>query len=74
MKDAKKIITELKKRSEKTTDKEESKSLLNEAKNMVEKYDVKAEDCQSIPVCYDTTVQRCDETNFCCIVNKIDAE
>lgn len=38
MKDAKKIIAELKKRSEKTTDKEESKSLLNEAKNMVEKY------------------------------------
>ena len=38
MKDAKKIITELKKRSEKTTDKDESKSLLNEAKIMVEKY------------------------------------
>ena len=38
MKDAKKIIAELKKRSEKTTDKDESKSLLNEAKIMVEKY------------------------------------
>jgi hypothetical protein len=38
MKDAKKIIAELKKRSEKTTDKEESKALLKEAKNMVEQY------------------------------------
>lgn len=38
MKDAKKIIAELKKRSEKTTDKEESNALLKEAKNMVEQY------------------------------------
>ena len=38
MKDAKKIIAELKKRSEKTTDKEESKALLKEAKNTVEQY------------------------------------
>jgi TolA-binding protein len=38
MKDAKKIIAELKKRSEKTSDKEESNSLLKEAKNMVEQY------------------------------------
>ena len=38
MKDTKKIITELKKRSEKTSDKEESNTLLKEAKNMVEQY------------------------------------
>jgi hypothetical protein len=38
MKDAKKIIAELKKRSEKTTDKEDSMSLLKEAKNMVDQY------------------------------------
>ena len=43
-------------------------------KNMVEKYEVKTKDCQTIPVCYDTTVPRCDETNFCCRVNTIDAE
>lgn len=44
------------------------------AKNMAEKYEVKIKDCQTIPVCYDTTVQRCDETNFCCRVNRTDAE
>lgn len=44
------------------------------AKNMAEKYQVKTKDCQTIPVCYDTTVQRCDENNFCCRVNKTDAE
>lgn len=38
MKDAKKIIAELKKRSEKTTDKAESTVLLKEAKHIVEQY------------------------------------
>jgi predicted NAD-dependent protein-ADP-ribosyltransferase YbiA (DUF1768 family) len=38
MKDIKKISNELKRRNEKTTNKEEGKELLNEAKKMIEKY------------------------------------
>jgi len=38
MKDIKKITNELKRRNDKTTNKEDSKELLNEAKKMIEKY------------------------------------